>query len=162
MRVSDAFVQAIKTIWNRTNLEITHPPPSDTLVRSVEKKIGKSLPESYVLMLHEQNGGYIARNTHPRVNGEVDAVWGIGVSPRPSIGEHSWAEIRRYMARESLEHPQGLELMLPFCGSGHYYVCLDYRSIAGGEPAVTFVDVELFEPAAIVSPNFERFVLELT
>ena len=65
------------------------------------------------------------------------------------------------MAQEGITEPRSLEKMVPFTGDGHYYVCFDYNRIENGEPTISFVDVELFEPAVKVASSFAQFLSEL-
>lgn len=122
--------------------------------------MGGPLPADYLALLRIQNGGYVRRPLHPKVNGEVEEIWGIGTADS-NLERHDWREIQQYMREESILEPRGLERMLAFSGGGHYYVCFDYGRLVDREPTIAFVDVELFEPVVLVADTFETFVREL-
>jgi hypothetical protein len=147
-------------IWDKRDTgRITNGPLTHAMIADVERRIGGALPTSYIDLLRLRNGGYLAKRGHPRVNGEVRAIWGIG--PVKGIGNHSWRETLKYMDQEGIEEPRGLDKMVPFFGDGHYFVCFDFNRLEMGEPAISFVDVELFEPVVTVSPSFAQFLAEL-
>jgi SMI1 / KNR4 family (SUKH-1) len=141
----------------------TNEPLTDDMVSEVEARLPGKLPQSYLTLLRTRNGGYLEKKGHPGVNGEVDAIWGIGRSKAvSSIATHDWRELLNYMSEEGISEPQGLARMVAFSGDGHYFVCFDYNRMNSGEPTIAFVDVELFEPATTIAASFEEFLRGLT
>lgn len=131
-----------------------HEPISELIIKNAERKLGVSLPLSYLEPLSEQNGGYV-RRVHP--DSIHSMIWGIG-SGFPSITETHRSELRRW-ARRGMRFWQKTLPLVPFDGDGHWYLCLDYR--AGPlEPCVTFIDLEIEEEHQ-VAETFEEFLSKL-
>jgi len=140
-------------------LPYLQPALTDRGVEQAEAKLGVRLPRAYLAALRVQNGGYLRLEVHP--SGHVDYVAGIG--PRfPSLLQHSWAGTMEYMRSQEIETPVGIDRLIPFCGDGHWFYCLDYRQTGReGEPYITYVDVECFDVDRVVAPDFATFLSEL-
>lgn len=41
------------------------PPPTDEVIRQVEKELGYKLPESYIVLMQVQNGGFSKKSAFP-------------------------------------------------------------------------------------------------
>jgi hypothetical protein len=121
-------------------------------VASVEHNFGIKLPEEYVALLRQQNGGYVrqslADDTIPH-----SQIWGIGPY-FPNIAEYQ-EQLDPKTAETGAWVPARAERLVPFDGDGHWYLCLDYRD--GSSPKVTFVDVEL-EGERCVAASFAAFL----
>jgi SMI1 / KNR4 family (SUKH-1) len=150
----------IGSMWDRES-SATYPPVTQELIERVKKRLGRKLPASMIALFQAQNGGYLKRRFHPKVNGEIDRVPGISPTLSEGFGSHDWSDVIRYMTREGVTEPTGLEAMVPFAGDGHYFVCLDYGGWNGVEPTVSFVDLESFEPSTHVADSFDDYLEEL-
>lgn len=142
-------------------LPYLQPPLTDAAVADAEARLGVRLPASFIATLRIQNGGYLRRSAHPSDHAPVDTIAGIG--PRfPSLLERDWADVKEYMQEAGYTTPERIDELVPFCGDGHYFYCLDYRRIReSGEPCVTYVDVESFNVDEAVANDFAEFLSQL-
>lgn len=95
MDYSAEFGEAILTLLKPWATEFGECPGRLTakMVEEAEQRVGHKLPTSYLALLAVQNGGYPRRRLHPRVNGEVQSIMGIGDVPEDCIGWYSWEEV---------------------------------------------------------------------
>jgi len=139
-----------------------HPPVSDSLVREVEALLGVTLPESYVALMRQKNGGYIGEQLVP-VEGDVPedmdhyvdhgcvSVGSIaGLNPDPDAANS--VSRTGYMTRE-WDLPEGLVLL---DGDGHTWVALDYRQ-RPDDPPVIFIESDSGQHVTL-APDFARFL----
>ncbi|HFR4149927.1 MULTISPECIES: SMI1/KNR4 family protein [Bacillus cereus group] len=146
------------TIWADDDY-LKLAPINDELIKKAEAVLNVKLPESYINLLKEQNGGTLRLDIHPtskpnswaddHVN--VSGLYGISFDENePSILES------RYLIRE-WEMPENIILL---SGDGHTWIALDYRNVAENPPVI-FIDNE-FEEIIELAPNFESFLQNLT
>ncbi|KAJ3446456.1 hypothetical protein M0813_19984 [Anaeramoeba flamelloides] len=139
---------------------------TEEAIEHVEKQTGYKLPESYIELLRNQNGG-IPKNldfpttkrtswadNHIRITG----IFGISVVEN----------YKKHLPRNSLECIS--EWKYPNVGiyfadtptAGHTMVCLYYKNCGeNGEPQVAFID-ERSRTIVIVAQSFEEFIKGLT
>lgn len=143
--------------------EYIYPAPSDDLVRETERKLGYKLPESYLALIKQQNGGCPARTRYdvPADKGggmvEISGFLGIGE------GEHDWYTLcgtfgSTFMI-QGWNYPDiGVAVCdTPF--SGHVMIFLDYRACGPqGEPSVVLIDQEDSFAITPIADSFEEFV----
>ena len=134
------------------------PPTCERAIRRFEEEHSVRLPTAFRALLLEQNGGACRFTHHPGINGEFRGVGGIGT--RDPL-RTDWSETLEFMEDQQIRHPEGLAAMVGLAGDGHYYTCLDYGRGSPDAPVVTFVDIELWEPAEVLSQTFEGFVASL-
>jgi SMI1/KNR4 family protein SUKH-1 len=140
----------------------TGPPLTEEMIRATETKLGYKLPESYLQLLRNKNGGSPKRKCFPTGKPdwaddhvEVSGICGIG----GTWGIDSEQRGSRYMIREWGYPDVGI-----FIGqtpsAGHDGVMLDYTECGrNGEPRVIHVDVEGDEPQIqILAQNLETFL----
>jgi hypothetical protein len=145
----------MKQIWSYDVLdEYELSPLTLEKVESAENELKVKLPDSYLKLLKEQNGGSLYLNAFPiSYEGEdylaVDYLLGIGESKREGIQQSG------YFIKE-WELPKRIVLL---CGDGHTWIALDYREV-NENPPVIFIDVEL-EIEKPLSSSFEEFVSKL-
>jgi hypothetical protein len=114
---------------------------------------------SFIALLEEQNGGYLARPHFPTsitnysATGyvPVDVIFGIS----PDESDVNSILCTGYMTRE-WDLPDGLVLI---SGDGHTWIALDYR-YAGVEPSVTYIDIEMHQEIRLAE-SFAKFVANL-
>jgi len=133
-------------------LPYLQPDLTDKAVAAMENQLSVRLPESYLTILREQNGGSL-RWTHPEFPGRH--VWGIGPD-FPHIGEEQYWQDEG--SDPDLWRPTDFRRLVPFDGDGHWHLCLDYRR--GGEPCVSHIDLEQMEDRPI-APDFAAFLAAL-
>lgn len=146
------------TIWADDDY-LKLAPINDELIKKAEEVLNVKLPESYIILLKEQNGGTLRLDVHPtskpnswaddHVN--VSGLYGISFNENESSILES-----RYLIRE-WEMPENIVLL---SGDGHTWIALDYRNVAENPPVI-FIDNE-FEEIIELAPNFERFLQNLT
>ncbi|PFL21473.1 SMI1/KNR4 family protein [Bacillus cereus] len=146
------------TIWAEDDY-LKLAPINDELIKKAEEVLNVKLPESYINLLKEQNGGILRLDVHPtskpnswaddHVN--VSSLYGISFDENESSILES-----RYLIRE-WEMPENIVLL---SGDGHTWIALDYRNVAENPPVI-FIDNE-FEEIIELAPNFESFLQNLT
>ncbi|MEJ9115908.1 SMI1/KNR4 family protein [Bacillus paramobilis] len=146
------------TIWTEDDY-LKLAPINDELIKKAEEVLNVKLPESYINLLKEQNGGTLRLDVHPtsepnswtddHVN--VSGLYGISFDENESSILES-----RYLIQE-WEMPENLVLL---SGDGHTWIALDYRNVAENPPVI-FIDNEV-EQIIELAPNFESFLQNLT
>lgn len=141
-----------RSIWSvPVYLPYLQPNLSDAAIAEVESRLHVKLPESYLAILRQQNGGP-TRWTHPETPSRD--IWGIGPHG-PHIGDDDcWRET----THPDIWRPANFQKLIPFDSDGNWYVCFDYRHDA--EPCVTYVDLETMEDR-LIAPNFTAFLSAL-
>ncbi|MCD8510879.1 MAG: SMI1/KNR4 family protein [Bacillus sp. (in: Bacteria)] len=144
----------MKNIWQEGNDYGKLEPLTDEIVKIAEDKLGIKLPDSYINILNQQNGGYIIFNAHPTNiptswaddHVKVDHILGIGIGKEKGILESE------YLIKEwGLPHN-----IVPISGDGHSWIALDYRNSKTGPPVI-FIDVEQNQEIRLAK-NFEGFI----
>jgi hypothetical protein len=138
------------------SLSYLQPDLTDAAVAETEQALGVRLPKAYLAALRVQNGGYMRLIRHPS-GVEVDCIAGVNGrgAAYPSLPLSDWSAEKATMLEEGLTSPERIDLLVPFCGDGHQYVCFDYRrSGRRREPAITLVDVESFHIDRVIAPSF--------
>ncbi|HRQ73616.1 MAG TPA: SMI1/KNR4 family protein [Phycisphaerales bacterium] len=130
------------------------PRLTDAAVTRAERELGVRLPRSYVELMKRRNGGRVRLNGFlptrrpPKwLSGRrvytLERIEGIGSDESGSI-----VRLRRSATEWGVP-----ELMVPFDGDGHWWLCLDYRECgARGEPRVTH-----YEPAEMDGQRAREF-----
>lgn len=142
-----------RSVWEvPAYLPYLQPDLSDAAVAAVEIRLNVKLPESYLAILREQNGGSL-RWSYPELPNRD--IWGIG--PHfPHIGEYQyWQDEANY---PDIWRPTDPRRLVPFDGDGHWHLCLDYRR--DGEPSVSYIDLEAMEDR-LIAPDFAAFLAAL-
>ncbi len=139
---------------------------TDALVAQVEKHLGYRLPQTYVELCRNQNGGIPDKTCHYAPNRTSWAEDHIAISNIKGIGfKKQWSLCGSIGQRNSL-----IEWRYPPIGvyfgdcpsAGHDMICLDYRVLnANGEPMVVHVDQEFDYKITHVATSFEAFIRNL-
>jgi hypothetical protein len=137
-------------------LDCVQPALTDEAVRAAEAELGVKLPEAYVELLRQQNGGYL-RATWPASYAQM--LRGIGsTSPSLTLDPTAWRLANR---PASCWTPAKPALLIPFDGEDHWAFCFDYRKRGPlAEPGITCVDAEC-EVEEPVAKNFLAFLAGL-
>ncbi|WP_068672131.1 SMI1/KNR4 family protein [Oceanobacillus sp. Castelsardo] len=144
-----------KSFWQEDD-EYKVEPITNEIVAEAEKELSVKLPESYISLLKEQNGGYISYDSYPtnfptswaddHIN--VDYIRGIG-------GEESILE-SEYLIKE-----WGLpKKVVLISGDGHTWIAFDYRN-TDENPPIILIDHD-GEEITELAPDFESFLNGLT
>jgi hypothetical protein len=135
--------------------EYIGPPLSQEIIQSTQQTLGVALPEAYIKLLRESNGGFLIKSRFfcagLKEEVEIDYLSGIGYSngldgPFGSL----------YMTQE-WDYPESL---LWLGGDGHTGFFLDYRSAdPGSNPPVVWYDTEGDAPQPIpLAETFAEFL----
>lgn len=136
---------------------------TDELLKSVEQELGYRLPEAYVELMKQQNGGIPARSNHrtseptswSKDHVAIAGIFGIGRDKPYSLcgsgGSTFWIDEWGYPS---------IGVYFADCPSaGHDMLCLDYRKCGpDGEPRVVHVDQESDYKVTPVTDTFEDFI----
>ncbi|MEC2074038.1 SMI1/KNR4 family protein [Alkalihalophilus marmarensis] len=144
----------MKPIWQAGNDCGKLEPLTEEMIKKAEADLEIKLPDSYIKLLKQQNGGYLKFNAHPTDvqtswasnHVQVDHLFGIGVGTEKGILDSS------YLIQE-WDLPENIVLI---SGDGHAWIALDYRN-TNSEPAVMYIDVEQ-EHELQLAHNFESFI----
>ncbi|MFF2878397.1 SMI1/KNR4 family protein [Gottfriedia sp. NPDC057991] len=144
------------SIWLEENDLYQLVPITDEMIKKAEKKFNIKLPNKYIEILKQQNGGMIKFDSFPT---EIPTSWAddhINVDHILGIGEETGILESEYLIKE-----WGLPLnIVLISGDGHSRIALDYRKTKE-EPPVIYIDVD--EDQIInIAPNFEAFLTGLT
>jgi hypothetical protein len=151
--------------WNNEREKEPSITLSDKMIKDAEDKLKYKLPESYIELLKNKNGGYPVNDFFP-INDKpcsvndyitIDKIFGIG-NDDGIDGKYG----SRYMI-EDWDYPNiGIMICSCFPG-GHDAIFLDYRQ-KDEEPRVTHIDLETGgEPEIrIIAKNFKIFIEGLT
>lgn len=147
----------VKNIWQQDNDYGKLEPLTVEIVEQAEEKLKVKLPQSYISILNQQNGGYIKFNSHPSDvptpwaddHVHVDHIFGIGVGKERGILESE------YLIRE-WGLPKNVVLI---SGDGHSFIALDYRN-SKVDPPVIFINAEQSQEIRLAK-SFEEFMTGL-
>jgi hypothetical protein len=136
-------------IWQEDSDYYKLAPLTDEMVKKAEEKLKIKLPQSYINILKDQNGGYIKFNSYPtdvptswaddHIN--VEYIWGISLEDGILKSEYFI---------EEWEMPEGLVL---FNGDGHTWIAFDYRHVSS-EPPIVYIDNEEEKIIKTILMNF--------
>lgn len=144
-----------KSVWQEDE-EYNFKPITAEIVEKAEEKLKVKLPESYISLLKEQDGGYINYDSYPTNyqtswaddHIHIDYIRGIG-------GEESILESGYLIKEWGL--PKKLVLI---SGDGHSWIAFDYRN-TNKNPPIILIDHD-GEEISELAPNFKTFLDGLT
>lgn len=140
--------------------------PSDEMIESVEKELGYKLPESYIWLMKQHNGGITTKSCFPtnepttwaENHVAITGILGIGLEKRYSL----CGEFGSQFMIDEWEYP-AIGVAICDCPSaGHDMIFLDYRECGPkGEPKVVHVDQEHDYKITHLADTFEEFICGL-
>ena len=136
---------------------------TDEMVKSAEDRLGYKLPESYIKLLKQRNGGMpkekVCCPTTERTSWsdnciEINAIFGIGKTHYSIFNTPFWVNEWGY---------PDIGIAICDCPSaGHDMVFLDYRECGPkGEPKVVHIDQEWDYKITHLAETFEEFINKL-
>lgn len=151
-----------KPIWWQSeeivNYEKLKNEITEELIDSTQRILGYQLPDSYLSLLHTQNGGrlikryYLPKNNDSAVF-EIDCILGIDDTNKAGIV----AENQNHLEYVDLKNV----IIFGNDDSGHGYYLFDYNELVDfNEPKVIYYDTELEEKIRLAS-NFKEFISNL-
>lgn len=141
-----------KDFWNDSNNLYKLQPLSNEAIKQVEQKLNVKLPESYLNILKQQNGGLINYSSHASNTPTADANNYIIIEYLYGIGENNGILDTEYLIEE-WDLPEKIVII---SGEGHSWLALDYRNIKENPPVI-YIDVDRDQIFEIAS-NFEVFL----
>ena len=142
------------------------PVPTDEMIRSVEEELGYKLPESYIVLMQVQNGGFSKKTAFPTSTPTSWAEDHIAIEGFLSIGwDKTYSLCGRMGSRFMIEEWGYPDIGIAICdcpSAGHDMVFLDYRECGPqGEPKVVHIDQEDDYYITPLADSFEEFVRKL-
>lgn len=130
-------------------------PVTDEMIQSVEEELGYKLPESYIALMRQHNGGCPKKNFVKGSGAIIEGIYGIGREKSNSLcggtGYSNWIDGWGYPA-----------IGIPICDTftaGHDMIFLDYSECGrDGEPKVVHIDQESDYDVSKIAENFEEFI----
>ena len=144
-----------KAIWEVEDEYFKLEPLTTEMIKKAEEKLKIKLPQSYITILNEQNGGSIKFNAYPT---DVPTSWAddhinvdhiLGIGPKDSI-------VQSEEILKEWDMPEGLIL---FNGDGHTWVAFDYRTVSS-DPSIVYVDNE-DDMIIKIADTFDEFLERL-
>lgn len=136
-------------------------PPTDELIAEIEAELGYKLPESYIWLMKQHNGGIPFKDTFYCGGGEydfadIDGILGIGRCDGRKSPYFSITDSIVYID----EGYPNIGVAICNCPSaGHDMIFLDYRECGPrGEPKVVHIDQEGDYCITFLASNFEEFI----
>jgi hypothetical protein len=148
------FEDVLAGFWDAKSDYLVQPPLTEEALRETERELGVALPEAYVTLLRQQNGGVVsdAYSAFPMSEPTGWAPDHVAFGDMMGIGrDFETIGSSTYWAAE-WELPSPVVMLT---GEGHWWIALDYR--AGGEPSVVWLDSERDEDIQL-APCFRAFV----
>ena len=147
----------MRSIWDKSNDYYTLSTLNDEMILEAEQILGVKLPDSYIKLVREQNGGSLLFDSCPTT---VPTSWAddhVNVHCIMGIGEEGILSSSFYI--NEWELPEGLVLL---CGEGHWWIALDYRNTKENPPVI-FVDSEWGQELFILelAKDFTEFINKL-
>lgn len=152
--------------WNDSQYakqEYISAPPSDEQIASVEQELGYKLPDSYIWLIKQHNGG-IPVNTRFPTNTPtswsdnhvaITGIFGIGRDKDNSLCGNFGSQ---FMIDE-WEYPAIGVAVCDCPSAGHDMIFLDYRECGPqGEPKVVHIDQENDYKITPLADSFEDFI----
>ncbi len=152
--------------WEESEYSAKHyvsEPPTDELIAEIEQELGYKLPESYIWLMKQHNGGVLNHNRngrkidwsegHTEWTSNVVAVAGI-----MSIGrEKTWS-----IGKPHVQCRPDIGVVIADTWDCADKILLDYRACGkNGEPSVVCVDPNTHLQITKLADNFESFIRSL-
>lgn len=146
--------------------EYIDKPPSDELILEIEQELGYKLPESYIWLMKQHNGGIPVNTRFPTNEPTSWADDHIAITGIMGIGrEKTYAICSGLGSRFMIEEWGYPDIGVAICdcpSAGHDMVFLDYRECGPqGEPKVVHIDQEDDYHIVPLADTFETFICGL-
>lgn len=131
-------------------------PLTKKAIQEAEKLLNVKLPQKFIDILMQQNGGYLIYDTYPTMEPTSWDDNSINIDHIMGIGEDNGI-LDTFELIEEWGLPSNIVLL---SGSGHTWVVLDYRNVEENPPVV-YIDLEINQEL-ILAPSFREFLEILT
>ena len=160
----------LSEFWDDDELALTEyvdDAPDDLLIASIETELGYKLPDSYIALMKEHNGGvpYATCFALPAEE-DADEQEYIEITGFLSIGRKKMNSLcgaaGNKLFKEAWHYPDYGVYICDCPSAGFDLILLDYRYCGPeGEPSVTYVNME--DNSVIpLAPDFPTFLQNLT
>lgn len=152
--------------WNDSDYakkDYIEEAPTDELIAEIEKELGYKLPDSYIWLMKQHNGGLPTKTAFPT---SIPTSWAddhIAITGIMGIGRKKIYSICGELGSQFMVDEWGyptIGVALCDCPSaGHDMVFLDYRECGTqAEPKVVHIDQEGDYEITPLADNFEDFI----
>lgn len=143
--------------------EYESAPCSDELIQDIEQELGYKLPDSYIWLMKQHNGGIPTVDRFPTDTPTSWAENHIAITGILGIGrEKSNSLCGAFGSQFMIEEWEYPAIGVAICdcpSAGHDMVFLDYRECGSeGEPKVVHIDQERDYAITPLADNFESFI----
>ena len=138
-----------RTIWKRD--APARRGATDEEISSTEDLLNRKLPTAYVELLREQNGGRLLYDAFPTASPTARSKHHVPVDQLYGVGGGGLDDAL-YLVDEWGMDPR----LVPFCGDGHTWICLEYST--DEEPLVVWIDNESEPHRVVLSRSFAEFI----
>ena len=137
--------------------------PTDNLIAEIEQELGYKLPESYIWLMKQQNGGIPANTCFPTKESTSWAEDHVAITGICGIGRQKTYSICGDLGSKFMMEEWGYpDIGIAVCdcpSAGHDLIFLDYRACGTfGEPQVVHIDQEYDYKITFLAESFEIFV----
>ena len=141
-------------------------PPSDELIAEIEEELGYKLPQSYIWLMKQHNGGIPFKTAYPMKEPTGWADDHVCITGIMGIGRNKIYSICGALGSQFMIDEWGYpDIGVAICdcpSAGHDMIFLDYRKcVTQGEPAVVHIDQECDYEITHVADSFEEFICGL-
>lgn len=151
--------------WDNDRLaleEYVDEAPSDTLIASVETELGYRLPETYLALMKQHNGGIPYATCYPLPKTEDSEKDYVEITGFLSIGRKKSNSLcgtaGNKLFKEGWHYPDYGVYICDCPSAGFDLILLDYRQCGpDGEPSVAYVDMEKRQVITL-APDFATFL----
>ena len=142
--------------------EYVDEAPSDTLIASVETELGYRLPETYLALMKQHNGGIPYATCYPLPTPEDSEKDYVEITGFLSIGRKKSNSLcgtaGNKLFKEGWHYPDYGVYICDCPSAGFDLILLDYRQCGpDGEPSVAYVDMEKRQVITL-APDFATFL----
>lgn len=143
--------------------EYVNDIPSDELIKSIEKELGYKLPDSYIYLSKQHNGGIPVNTCFPTNKPTMWAKDHIEITGIMGIGRDKDCSLCGRFGSQFMISEWGYpNIGIAICDTptdGHNMIFLDYRECGiKGEPKVVNIDQENDYEITHLADNFEEFI----
>ena len=141
----------------------TEEPPTDDLIAEIEQELGYKLPESYIWLMKQHNGGTPMNTCFPTKEPTSWADDHVAITGISGIGRQKTYSICGELGSKFMMEEWGYpNIGIAICdcpSAGHDMIFLDYRTCGTlGEPQVVHIDQEYDYKITFLAENFETFI----
>lgn len=138
-------------------------PPTAVLIAEIEQELGYKLPNSYISLMKQQNGGLPVNTCFPTKSPTSWANDHVEITGISGIGRKKFYSLCGDVGSQFMMEEWGYpDIGVAICNcpsAGHDLIFLDYRGCGkDGEPQVVHVDQEYDYKITFLADNFEDFV----